>query len=70
MWQLVFYLSFLVYCAVFGLVSILCLRLVGWLTGCALAVASAFVVSRFNNNRILGEGSAPVKCIFKPPPRR
>ena len=44
MLQLVFYLSFVVYYAVFGLMSILCLRAVGCLTGCALVVASVFFV--------------------------
>ena len=44
MWQLVFYLSFVVYYAVFGLVTILCLCAVGCLTGCALVVASVFAV--------------------------
>ena len=46
MWQLVFYLNFnfVVYYVLFGLVVILCLCAVGSLTGCALVVASVFVV--------------------------
>ena len=40
MWQLVFYLSFVMYYGVFGLVIILCLCAVGCLT----VVASVFVV--------------------------
>ena len=44
MWQLVFYLSFVVYYVLSGLIIILCLCAVGCLTGCALVVASVFVV--------------------------
>ena len=39
-----FYLSFVVYNAVFSLVIILCLCTVGCSTGCTLVVASVFVV--------------------------
>ena len=44
MWQLVFYLRFMVYYAVFGLVILLCVCAVGCFTGCALVAASVFVV--------------------------
>ena len=44
MWQLVFYLSFVVYYATFGLVIILCLYAVGSLTGCPLVVTCIFSV--------------------------
>ena len=44
MWQLVFYLSFVMYYSVFGLVFSLCLYAVGCLTGCALVVTSVIVV--------------------------
>ena len=46
MWQLVFYLSFVVwlYYAVVGLVIILCMCVVGCLTLCALVVASVYFV--------------------------
>ena len=39
-----FYLSFILNYAVFALETILCLCAVGCLTGCALVVASVFVV--------------------------
>ena len=44
MWQLVFYLSFEVYYAVFGLVILLYLCTVSCLTGFDLVVASVFDV--------------------------
>ena len=44
MWQLVFYLSFVVYYAVCDLVIILCLCTVGCLSVCSLVVASVFIV--------------------------
>ena len=43
-WQLVFYLRFVVYYAVFGLVIILCLFAVCCLTECVFVVASVIVV--------------------------
>ena len=49
MWQLVFYLSCVVYCAVFGLVIMLCVCPVDRLTGCALVVASVLVVLLCHN---------------------
>ena len=44
MWQLVFYFSFVLYYAVFGLLIIFCFSSVGCLTGCVLRVASVSVV--------------------------
>ena len=38
------HLCFVMYFVVFGLVIIVCLSAVGWLTGCALVVTSVFVV--------------------------